>query len=353
MFDVDAMTQAAQLGEILDSLGVATTRRRNRRGFELYFKCINPQHNDTDAVGKMSMADEGKYKGLFNCWACPVRGNIIQLIQHFCNIEFHAALVWLESRVGVGVLLGTQSLIYKLRKEKLNYGVKEQEEDLPVYELPANYTQCDMGHRYAKVAERYLRGRGIDEETSKRFQVGVCKHSQIGYCLVIPVWFDGQIRSVFYGQPVDGGEKRYPAGSPQSYIIFNWDAAVLSKQYVMVESVLDVLMLDSLGIRHATACFTNMISDRQLELCQQAEIHAVFPDRDSPRGWDLVDRMVTALDKSLQLVLSPLGKDPGDCEAWEIIDAYAKRQRYCDWEVDNHISHSHIAPSSVTMLKKT
>ena len=80
--------------------------------------------------------------------------------------------------------------------------------------------------------------------------------------------------------------------------------------------------------------------------------HAVFPDRDSPRGWDLVTRMVSGLDKSVELILPPVGKDPGDCDCWQVVDCYAQSQRYSDWEVDNFISNVTQATGMATRLNK-
>ena len=350
MYDVEAMIHAADLEAVLGGMGVTTSRRRNQRGYELYFNCINPEHEDTGM--KMSIAEEGRHKGLFNCWSCKSNGNIIHIIQHFCKVNFVGALEWLQNRVGVGELQGTESLIYRLKKDKLNYGATEDQPDLGVYELPADFVPIDGG-RFSKAARDYLvNSRRIDLATCNHFGVGCCNHPQIGYAIAIPIYFDGAIRSVFYGQPVDGGDKRYPAGAPQGKITFNWDKAIELNRYVMVESILDVLMMHSMGIPHGTACFTNMISDAQLELCKSIGSHSVFPDRDSPRGWDLVDRMVGNLDKSVEIVMPPLGKDPGDCEAWEVVEAFANRRRYSDWEIDNYMRHNNKPTGIVNTLKK-
>lgn len=350
MFDVDAMIQAADLEVMLTEMGLEPQRRQNKNGFELYINCFNPKHDDNQR--KMSMAEVGQYKGLFFCWSCKFRGNIVQIIECFLNMEFHDALVWMQTKTGVGELLGTQSLIYKVKKEKLNYGVTTQSKDLPTFTLPEDFVSCQQGDRRTFQVETYLAGRGITPETQRKFGVGSSIHHDVGRCATIPIIYDERIVSIYYGQPRNGGLKRYPKNSPQGEILFNYDECVEYDRYVMVESILDVLMLDSLELGPAMACFTNMVSDQQLKLMKPFGKHAVFPDMDSERGWDLVTRMVGGLDKSVQLILPPQGKDPGDCKPWEIVDSYAQSQCYADWEVDGFMLKASQPTGSIIRLQK-
>jgi len=350
MYDVDAMIQAADLEAMLTELGMEPVRRKNKNGFELYFHCFNPEHSDDQR--KMSMAEAGKYKGLFYCWSCKFRGNITQIIQHFAGVNFHTALEWMKNRTGVGELMGTQSLIYKVKKEKLNYGHVAQSEMLPTFELPEDFKPCCAGHADALPVERFLLSRGIREESMQKFGVGVSIYRGLGHVVTVPIRFQGQIHSIFFAQPWTGGEKRYPKDSPQGDILFNYDECLEYDRYAMVESVLDVMKIDSLSLGPAMACFTNMVSDRQIDLLKPFSNHAVFPDMDSERGWDLVTRMVGGLDKSVRLILPPVGKDPGDCEGWEVVDSYAQCKSYADWEVERYISSTNKPAGNVIRLKK-
>lgn len=349
MIDVDAMIQAADLESMLVELGLEPVRRKSKRGFELYINCFNPNHDDNKR--KMSMAESGQYKGLFNCWSCHFQGNIIQIAQCFLNFSFQEALAWMQTKTGVGELLGTESLIYRVKREKLNYGVQERLRLLPEYNCE-EYRSDDIAESFRQHVRCYLGSRRITQETCSKYGVDVGVHSQIGRCIVTPVIFKGRCHSIFFCEAKDGGAKRYPQGAPQGEILFNYDECIEDGSYVMVESILDVLMIDSLGLGPAMACFTNMVSSKQLELLKEFPTHAVFPDMDSPRGWDLVTRMVGGLDKSLELILPPDGKDPGDCEPWEIVQSYAQRKRYSDWEVDCFISNTQQHNSKVIRLYK-
>ena len=351
MFDVDTLIQAADIESILIELGIQPVRRQNKNGYELYFYCFNPEHDDTKR--KMSIAEAGKYKGLFYCWSCSLRGNIIQIIRHFTGKSFNDALQWMQERTGVGELLGIESLIYNVKKQKLNYGQEDLDVELSTYDLPSSYVKCYSGHPVTRPAEDFLSERNIGRQTALKFEVGVSDHPKIGYCITIPIKFKGNIHSIFFAQPVSGGLKRYPVGSPQGHILFNYDECVERDKYVLVESILDVLMLDTMGLGPGMACFTNMVSDAQVDLLKSFKNHCVFPDRDSPRGWDLVARLVSSLDKSVKLILPPDGKDPGDCDPWEVVDSFAQAKSYADWEVNAYmVERARDTPNVARLHKK-
>jgi len=349
-FDVDSMIQALDVEQVLSEIGIDIDRRKNKNGWELYFDCINAGHDDDKK--NMSMAEVGQYKGLFYCWKCKLRGNIIQVIQYFLNLDFRQCLDWIQNRTGVGEILGIEALKYKIKKEKLNYGHVQRSEELPIFDLPSDYARCGDGFDITVEAEAFLHTRRIGKGSWRKFQIGVSNHQQIGYSITVPIFSGDRIVSIFYCQPKSGGEKRYPTGAPQGEILFNYDECFKVGRYVLVESILDVILLDSLNLGPAASCFTNMVSDAQIDLLKLIQNGSIFPDRDSKYGWELVNRMVRGLDKSLYLILPPLGKDPGDCEDWEIVDSYAQKQRYCDWEVHAYLSNAPDPQGNVIGLKK-
>lgn len=348
--NLDAMIQAADLEVMLADLGIEVEPRRNKRGVELYFKCINPEHDDDGK--KMSMAAQGQYKGLFYCWKCKLRGSIIHIIQHKLDLGFMQAQTWMNQKTGVGAMAGIESLKYQLKKAKLNYGVEQVEKRLPVYDLPATYQTIQSPNAFAEYARAYLHSRQISDQTQAKFHVGISEHKDLGWCITIPIIFRGQLHSIFFCQPKNGGLKRYPKDSPQGDILFNYDECLHHDSFVVVESILDVLMIDSMGYGPALACFTNMVSDTQVDLVKHITTKTVFPDRDSQYGWLLVNRLVERLDKSLNLVLPPLGKDPGDCTAAEIRTAFLHSESYADWEVANYMRETAAQPVKATQLKK-
>ena len=351
MIDTSAVIDACDINAVLSELGVDTERRESARGYELYFHCFNPGHDDT--TRKMSISDDGKYKGLFNCWACGLKGNLVQAVQYLKHTNYQQALLWLSEHTGVGELDSTESLIYQLKKDKLNYGKEEVKEEVKEVTLPESFRLLESGDsQIYRSARKYCTDRNISPATTEKYAVGISRYGEAGWWLTIPIKFRGTTRSIFYCELKDGGKKRYPKGSPQGQIIFNYDEALAHGEYIMVESILDVLTIDSAGYGPAVACFTNMITDSQLKLLRPFPIHRVMPDRDSNHGWDLVTRMVAGLDKSLEVALVPLGKDPGDCVEAELRDAFLALRRYSDIEVDSLLQRVHNPVKTVDDIKK-
>lgn len=351
MIDFGLLMQRSDVALVLSSLGINFERRSNKNGHELYFACPTDNHASDPDKKRISIAESGKFKGLFNCWACSFRGNLVHLISHCANISFAQAVEVLQDRFGTADVTGTDALVLRLKM------AKPQSDDVrPVahFELPDDYKLLTKSHdSHSNAAKRWLiEERHITPEYMDRFEIG-CTHSQlIGYTIVIPIKFKGELRSIFYARPIKGGMKRYPKNSPQGEILFNYDRCIAAGSYIMVESILDVVKIEcQLGIP-AMACFTNMISDQQLRLLSDFNEHGIMPDLDGVRGWDLVNRMIPTTGKATWIYMCPLGKDPGDCTPEELVAATESRVRYCDYESDQLVQPLTVKCHKVTQVKK-
>ena len=331
MLDVEILLQRADMGAVLTRLGLEWERRKSKRGHELYFACPTNNHQDDPLKKRCSVSEIGRYKGMVNCWACDFRGNLIHLIRFVTKCQFKQALSFLERDYGTADVLGIDALKFRL---KMNKGEDKIVAELPTFELPDDYRLLTKARGHdADVARNWLKSeRHINPDAMDRFEIGIAHHPGIGAAVVIPVRFRGKIHSVFWAQPFKGGLKRYPKNSPQGEILFNYDRCVAAGSYIMMESILDVIKFECVVGRPAMACFTNMISNRQIDLIRGIDEHGVMPDLDGARGWDLVQRMVPHLGKGMWIYLCPIGKDPGDCTPGELIVATHRRIRYCDYE---------------------
>lgn len=340
MIDVGVILQRADIGHVISKLGIVWEKRRNKRGYELYFPCPTNNHVNDVAKLRCSIADSGKYKGMFNCWACGFSGNLIHLIKHVRMCDFKSALVFLESEYGSSNVVGIEDLRFRIR---MNKSFDKRIGELPVFDLPSDYKLLTMCHSPDAIRARdWLESeRNIDSSGIRKFGIGFTNHNSIGPSIVVPIIFKSNINSIFYAQPFKGGLKRYPKGSPQGEILFNYDECIKSKSYIMMESILDVVKFDCVTRIPSMACFTNMISQNQIDLLRNFDCHGVMPDLDGERGWDLVQRMVKSTGKGLWLYFCPIGKDPGDCTVDEIRYAVDNRLMYCDYESEQIILNKH------------
>lgn len=351
MLDIALLSQKCDIGAVLTKLNISYERRSNKNGYELYFSCPTGNHKTDPHKLRCSIAAEGSYKGLFNCWACDFHGNIIHLIRFVTGWDFKRAIEFLQNDYGRADLVGIDALNYRLRTNK---GTIAIDPPLPVFDLPEDYklvTSCN--NTAAKLAMEWLQvERHITREYMERFDIGFSEHKQLGPTIIIPVKFKGKVHSIFTAQPFKGGLKRYPKNSPQGNILFNYDRCIGVRKYVMMESILDVIKYECVTGDYAMACFTNMISSRQLKLLTAFDEHGVMPDLDGERGWDLVTRMLPVTGKGLWLYFPPVGKDPGDCTPNELLLATANRTRYCDYESSQWLTHKQKATHKITSIIK-
>lgn len=356
--DVEILLQKADVGAVLHKLGIDWEKRSSKRGHELYFACPTGNHQDDPNEKRASVADSGKFKGHFNCWACNFHGNLIHLIRFMRQCKFMSALRFLEDDYGSAEVAGLDALKFRLRMAKPAGEVKV---DLPEFNLPDDYLPIMQDHsEAAHEARRWLASeRHISQDAMFRFRIGFSRSGvlpdtkgSLGPSVVVPVMFKGKLRSVFMAQPFKGGDKRYPKNSPQGQILFNYDSCLEKKRYIMVESILDVIKGWSVTGRDYMACFTNMISDEQRDLLRPFDEHGVMPDLDGKRGWDLVDRMVPYTGKQLWLYFPPIGKDPGDCTPQELRSAIQWRKRYCDYESKQRLAAVQRVTPKITRVEK-
>jgi len=344
MIDVNMLVANTDIGVVLHQLGIDWERRKSGSSNELYFACPTVNHPDDPHKKRCSIAEDGSHKGVFNCWACDFKGNLIQFVRAMRGWDFWQTVEYLEGEFGSAKVAGLDALKLRLR---LNKPERADSRELPVMQLPSDYRLLSGSARRWLQEERH-----ISDEAIEKFQIGMSTSSQFGDMVTIPVYFKGQVRSVFTAQPETGGAKRYPKGSPQGEILFNYDHSVESGEYIMVESILDAIKVWSLTGRDAMACFTNMISKRQLELLRPFETHGIMPDMDGKRGWDLVDRMIPATGKGAWIYMVPEGKDPGDCTPTEIQSSVQWRRRYCDYESQHVASTLRPKPTPVYAVRK-
>ena len=349
MIDVDHLLLTIDKQYVLNILGIENERRRNSRGYEIYFKCVNPDHEDKSPSA--SMAEIGKYAGLFNCWVCHDHGNLIHIVQRILKKSFVDALSWLSTMVTSSELTTTKALMLNLDKLK----PERKKHDIAIAEicaqLPANYAPCGFSHMVALDAERYLISRRISLETQRTYMCGATEHYQIGRCGIIPIYMYEKIVSLFFFETKRGGAKRYPKGSPMNDMLFNYDNAIKTNTCIIVESILDVLQMHTLGFSSGVSCFTNRLSETQCELIKKFDRIIVYPDLDGLPGWHLVTQCVKEFGKSIEIAFPPTGYDPGDCDEVQMAKSLNSIIKYSDYESD-YIFRSKDQEFKVLEIKK-
>ena len=124
-----------------------------KRGNSFVGKC--PFHNEK--TPSFSVSDE---KGLFYCFGCGVGGNVFTFLKKYKNISFQEALKIISDYLGIELKTVSSKEIGKITN---------------FYNLLANINQVFKSNlANNSFARSYLKKRGIDQSSVKKFGIGLC-----------------------------------------------------------------------------------------------------------------------------------------------------------------------------------
>ena len=124
-----------------------------KRGNSFVGKC--PFHNEK--TPSFSVSDE---KGLFYCFGCGVGGNVFTFLKKYKNISFQEALKIISDYLGIELKTVSSKEIGKITN---------------LYNLLANINQVFKSNlANNSFARSYLKKRGIDQSSVKKFGIGLC-----------------------------------------------------------------------------------------------------------------------------------------------------------------------------------
>lgn len=132
------------------------------KGKSMFGLC--PFHDDQNP--SMSVSREIK---MFNCFSCNTKGNVIDFVAKYENLNFEKAAIKLAKRLGI-------KIDYRQTAEELQNEKRYQimEEATRFYEFYLHNS------KEGQVALEYLTNRGITEEMIKRFRIGLAP-SEMNY----------------------------------------------------------------------------------------------------------------------------------------------------------------------------
>ncbi|MFA6595717.1 MAG: CHC2 zinc finger domain-containing protein, partial [Bacilli bacterium] len=132
------------------------------RGKSMFGLC--PFHDDQNP--SMSVSREIK---MFNCFSCNTKGNVIDFVAKYENINVDKATLKLAKRLGMNIQYRQSA--EDIRNEK-RYQIME--------EATRFYEFYLRNSKEGQVALEYLAKRGITDEMIKRFRIGLAP-SEINY----------------------------------------------------------------------------------------------------------------------------------------------------------------------------
>ena len=331
---------------VSEVVGKAVSLRRAGREFH----ALCPFHKEKSP--SFTVNDE---KGFFHCFGCGAHGDVIGFTMDYEHLSYREAVERLAGMAGLNVPRETRAEVEREQKAQSLQQVMEAVTSWFQEQLE----QTSEG----ELARRYLRERGMADETIARFRIGYAPenrnalaqamhargitpaqlvetgmlisvedrapYSRFRRRLMFPIR-DRKSRVIAFGGRVLPGDPNTDApkylNSPETPLfskgrqLYNMDmarrAAFDAKQLIICEGYMDVIALAQGGIAHAVAPLGTAITAEQLQLCWQVVDEPTLcldGDNAGQRAMGRATELALPLlvpGKTLRVAVMPKGDDP-------------------------------------------
>jgi DNA primase len=286
--------------------------------------------------------------GLFYCFGCQAKGDTITLVRELQHLDFAEAIEWLAGQCGVTVRYTERGQGEQRQRKTVLTAALEKAVDW--------YHDRLLTGRDAGAARAYLRQRGFDGESVRRYRLGwapddwdllsrhldlsdkVLVDTGLGFVnrarrqqdffrgrVLFPI-FDAQDRPIGFGGRIlpgqDGPKYRNTGQTPlydKSKVLYglNWAKSdvVRAEEVIVCEGYTDVIGFADVGVPRAVAtCGTSLTEDhvRQLRRFARRLVLAFDPDAAGAAAAERVYAWEQAHELEVVVADLPPGQDPGD-----------------------------------------
>jgi DNA primase len=286
---VEAVKHKHSIVSLFESYGVKLAKTSHNGSYT----GLCPWHDDHNP--SLSVDDT---KGLYHCFGCDAKGDIIELVRKMENVSFREAMKKLEGKIDSS---GTAP-IRKLTPEKAEAPKEEGASTLPLIAL------ADIAAYYhnrlfeSKDAVQYLIKRGITNTgLYERFAIGFADGSILSKlsdkqqealkapgiltkkngehfhnCVVFPIIDDSERVAGLYGRRIDEHEPKHLYLPGPHRGIWNRKASKVYDEIVLVESIIDALSLVQIGVENVQPLYgTNGFTAEHLQTLKDDNVKAV------------------------------------------------------------------------------
>jgi len=293
-------------------------------------------------------------QGFYYCFGCHAKGDAITFVRETENVDFIEAVRILATEAGMTM---------PERDSQAQAKADRRGQLTEVMEHAVKFFGLQLRAGAGAVGRDYLRGRGLDEATQARFDLGfapdgwqglwdhltakgvaadlilacgLAKDSQKGSKpydtfrnrIMFPIR-DARGRCIaFGGRAMDPGDSAKYLNSPETELfdksrtLYNLgparEAAGKGKPLIVAEGYMDVIALVAAGFEAAVAPLGTAVTEHQLEMLWRISPEPLIALDGDQAGLRAAYRVIDlalpllAAGKSLRFVLLPEGKDPDD-----------------------------------------
>ncbi len=253
---------------------------------------VCPFHDDTNP--SMSVSRDLQ---IYRCFSCGASGNVFNFVMNYEHISFKEALSLLAKRAGV-----------ELKGFKIKESVSKNAPLYTIYELAHKFYQNNLNTSYGKEAKVYLKGRGINEDVIKEFEIGLSlKESTVlkdlmlkkGYDLktlhnlgLVSDDHDTYINRIMFplhdleGKVVGFSGRIYDNSNLNKYLntketplfkkgqlLYHYHIAReevrIKKQVIVMEGFMDVIRASTIGVKNTVALMGTAMTKEQANLIKR------------------------------------------------------------------------------------
>ncbi len=293
-------------------------------------------------------------KGFYYCFGCHEKGDALKFVRETENVGFMDAVQILADEAGMAV---PKQDPRAQEREKQRAGLSD------VMEMAVKFYRFQLNTNAASAARDYIAGRGLDEKTKERFEIGfappgrailaehlkekgvdVAQMDEAGLVIrpddggapfdrfrdriMFPIR-DARGRAIaFGGRAMSADAKAKYLNSPETPLfdkgrtLFNHGpartAAGKTGALIVAEGYMDVIALASHGFDHAVAPLGTAITEDQLRLMWRIADEPIIALDGDKAGLRAAMRMIDVAlpmleaGKSLRFAILPEGQDPDD-----------------------------------------
>lgn len=306
----------------------------------------------------------------YHCFGCGATGDVVKFVMEMESVSFYDAVKLLADKVGMQLPEVKLDPEYAKKKEHSDV-LKQLMRDVARY-----YRNNLLDENKGKEAREYLHNRSLDDETAKRYGLGLSLdgESMVGYMrrkgyllkdleecglianterpydafanrIIVPI-MDSMSNVIAFGGRIYHGEKdvaKYKNSTNTA--LFDKGRTIYGvnfikrdkklngiayKELILVEGYMDVISLGASGIKNAVACMGTALTDGQArELSRMTETLYVCYDGDGA-GKKATIRNVDILAKFVQnvrVISLDDGKDPDETVREGGVEAFVKKQK--------------------------
>ena len=330
--DLDALKAQADLAALMRQTGI------DLKPVGKNLTAVCPWHDDKEASLVLNPA-----KGLYNCFGCEAKGDVLDFLQQRDNLSFSQALARLREMVGATPV--------PQRKEELPSDPDRLAGGLTRPQLLARVAEhYRNGLVMSRAAQSYLDERGLGKpELLEAFGVGFCAGTllnmlprsgetrealiQLGIlndkgkehflgCVVVPLEHPELGIVGMYGRRIHRKARvrhLYLPGPKRG--VLNWQSLAEAESVYLCEGVFDALSLWTVGLRNVSCLYGTGGAPADVEQFLRAskarELNLCF---DADRAGDqAAEKLVEGLSDRFKIskVLLPDGQDPNEILAHE------------------------------------